>query len=133
MGLSISLPFHSSVCIFLSCLLSSFLFLLFSSSFVSCYDKHDSCHGGIQPWGLCFTSEEWQGRSRTVGDLATCIYLAVPRDEGLAGSAVGTEQVPQSSGHGPQPCQSLGSFGTLLSDVRFGFWVVLCRAKGWTQ
>lgn len=90
-GLSISLPFHSSVCIFLSCLLSSFLFLLFSSSFVSCYDKHDSCHGGIQPWGLWFTSGEWQGRSRTVGDSATWVYLAVPRDEVLAGSAVGME------------------------------------------
>lgn len=55
-----------------------------------------------------------RGMARTrqdgLGYLATCIYLAVPRDEVLAGSAVGMEQVPQGSGHSPR-----------LSDIGFGF------------
>jgi len=82
-----------------------------------------------------------RGMARTrqdgLGYLATCIYLAVPRDEVLAGSAVGMEQVPQGSGHGPELPELWELWDTALRCmvwiVWFGFWLVLCRAKGWTR
>jgi len=45
--------------------------------------------------------------------------------------AVGMEQAAQSNGHGPE-CWSSRSVWTLLSDIEFGFWVVLCGARSWT-
>lgn len=77
-------PFHSSVCLFLSCFLLFFPFPLFSSFVVSCYDKHDSRHKGIQPLKLCLTSGEWlRARHSSSGHLATCVWPVFPRDEVL--------------------------------------------------
>lgn len=42
------------------------------------------------------------------------------------------EWAAQGSGHGPES-QSSGSVWTLLSDIGFEFWVVLCGAKSWTR
>lgn len=74
-------PFHSSVCLFLSCFLFSFSFPLFSSFFVPCYGKHDSWHWAIQPLKVCFTSEKWlRARHPISGDRATCVWPVFPRD-----------------------------------------------------
>ena len=44
---------------------------------------------------------------------------------GLHQRAVGMERAAQGSGHGPKG-RSSGSAWTALSDIEFGFWVVLC-------
>lgn len=44
---------------------------------------------------------------------------------GSAAEGVGMERAAQGSGYGPE-CQRSGSVWTLLSDIGFGFLVVLC-------
>ena len=58
------------------------------------------------------------------------IHIAVCQYGYQGQQAVGMEQAAQGSGHGPK-CHSSRSIWTALSDIGFGFWVVLCGAKGW--
>jgi len=50
--------------------------------------------------------------------------------KGLHQRAGDMERAAQGCGHGPQ-CRSSWSIWILLSDIGFGFWVMLHRARSW--